>query len=314
MAKFKILSLDGGGIRGAFTAALLAEVETSVGIAGTSTGGIIAMALALGEPADRIRTFYESKGPKIFVRRPLAAMALWSCRPVMNRFLRRFGLDVDCLLQAKYDSAELAKALKEVFEGRTVNDATVARLVIPAVDLSGGNTIVFKTPHLPHAASRDRHYLATDVVLATAAAPTYFPHAAIRPGSAYCDGGLWANNPAMIAYTEATKIQGCCKREGVDPCFELGDIWMLSGTVFDDPSGAKGRVGMVGPRIIDVMSQSQSQGTQWLTNFILGDRHYRVDYDVPDDSWKLDSVDKLEQFTHFGTQAAHTHCGVTPFR
>jgi patatin-like phospholipase/acyl hydrolase len=319
MSKFRILSLDGGGIRGAFTAAFLAELEKSLDkpvakyfdlVAGTSTGGIIATALALGEPAERIRAFYESKGPQIFKRQGPGTLPFWACRPVINRFLARYGLDVDYLLQSKYDSVEMERALKEVFESRTLNDAKTIRLVIPAVDLSGGKTIVFKTPHLPHASSRDRHYLAADVVLATTAAPTYFPHAVIRQGSAYCDGGLWANNPSIVAYAEAVKIRECCKRQDVDPCFELQDISMLSigtGTARYSmvPPEKKAGLGWWGPRIVDVMSHSQSQGMRWLSDFILGDRHHRVDYDVPDSNWKLDSIELLDRLFHFGRQEAH---------
>jgi patatin-like phospholipase/acyl hydrolase len=73
--RFRILSLDGGGIKGAFTAAVLAEWEKRTGrvivdhfdlIAGTSTGGIIALGLGLGLPAGEILEFYEKQGPKIF--------------------------------------------------------------------------------------------------------------------------------------------------------------------------------------------------------------------------------------------------------
>lgn len=81
MGSFRILSLDGGGIRGAFIAAFLAEVERQVNarvadyfdlIAGTSTGGIIAIGLALGEPATRIEQFYRDKGSDLSARLPIA--------------------------------------------------------------------------------------------------------------------------------------------------------------------------------------------------------------------------------------------------
>jgi len=83
---FRILSLDGGGIRGAFTAAFAAEIERHLGvpladyfdlIAGTSTGAIIAAALALREPAEKIERFYRERGPEIFKRRTPAPVPAW---------------------------------------------------------------------------------------------------------------------------------------------------------------------------------------------------------------------------------------------
>ena len=77
MSRFRILSLDGGGIKGTFTASVLAELEAMTGkrmveyfdlITGTSTGGIIAVALGLGMPAQEIVAFYCAKGPDIFPR------------------------------------------------------------------------------------------------------------------------------------------------------------------------------------------------------------------------------------------------------
>ena len=75
MSKFRVLSLDGGGIKGTFTASVLAELEKMTGkriadyfdlITGTSTGGLIAIALGLGIPAREVLDFYEKRGPEIF--------------------------------------------------------------------------------------------------------------------------------------------------------------------------------------------------------------------------------------------------------
>jgi hypothetical protein len=103
---FRILSLDGGGIRGAFTAAFLADIERRLGcrvadhfdlIAGTSTGGIIAAALAAGEPASRVVEFYRSRGPRIFTRpEPGRLQRVLAYLP--DRLLARVGLDVQSLL------------------------------------------------------------------------------------------------------------------------------------------------------------------------------------------------------------------------
>jgi uncharacterized protein len=235
---FKILSLDGGGIRGAFIAAFLADIEERLGcriaeyfdlLAGTSTGAIIAAALALQEPASRIEAFYRERGPKIFTRRaslPLRGVVERAKAVCIERILTPYGLDYDLLRQSKYAGAELKSALDEVFADRKIGDAK-ARLVIPAVDLTRGQTVVFKTPHLPNM-FRDRHYRVADVLMATTAAPTYFPHAVIGEGSAFVDGGTWANNPSMVAIAEALKIRDASNRPGVDFPIEQESIFLLS--------------------------------------------------------------------------------------
>lgn len=312
MSRFRILSLDGGGIRGAFTASFLAELERETGApigryfdlaAGTSTGGIIALAVALGEPANRIVDFYRNAGPKIFTRQAPMKRGWFSGvgRALLARRLRHVGLAYDDLFQARYDSVELRRALQEVFGTKTLLDAKT-HVLIPAVDLSRGSPVVFKTPHLPDANSRDRSFLAVDIALATAAAPTFFPHAAIRPGSAYSDGGLWANNPALVAVAEVLRIRKSGTRD-------FDGVQVLSvGTgrgrySLAPPNGAG--LAWWGPRLIDVMSLTQSEGTMRVAGFMLGERLHRVDFDLPDNTWRLDSVEHIEQLIHFGREEAH---------
>jgi len=136
--KFKILSLDGGGMRGLFTAALLSDVEDRIVgkgeianhvdmIAGTSTGGIIALALGLQVPARRIETLYLDEGRKIFPpwRRNLGPLSvLWQMfRPLHNH-------------------AALERSLYDVF-GDAVMGASTTRLVIPAFLVPRAEITVF---------------------------------------------------------------------------------------------------------------------------------------------------------------------------
>jgi len=170
---FRILSLDGGGIRGAFTASFLATLEETLDhsltkhfdlIAGTSTGGIIAVALAFGEPCHRIRDFYSEYGPHIFARRQELSIPWhlrWLARSA-NKFLAPFGLDVDAMRQSKYDGKKLKQALEEVLGSRTLNDAKT-RLLIPSVDLTSGKTVVFKTPHQPDLSVTTAFHVPTQV-------------------------------------------------------------------------------------------------------------------------------------------------------
>jgi patatin-like phospholipase/acyl hydrolase len=314
--EFRILSLDGGGIRGAFIASCLARLEKELNqplidyfdlVAGTSTGGLIALALALGERAEKILSLYKDHGKKIFTRRsPLPLSRLVKpCLPLLKRFIP--NLDVDWLRQTKYGQEALKSALTEVFGNRTLEEAK-CRVVIPSVNLTTGQTVVFKSPHQPDFI-RDRHISAVDVALATTAAPTYFPHAVMEEGSAYSDGGLWANNPSMVAYVEAIKISELCHRPEIDPEFNKSDISMLSiGTgqfrQFFKPSEANlGLIGW-GQRIFDLMSVSQSQGTGFQMQYVLREKYCRVDFEMPDGSWALDTVKPLLELIHVGEQKA----------
>lgn len=319
---FRILALDGGGIRGAFTAAFLADLERRlccrIGdyfdiVAGTSTGGIIAAAIALGEPAERIEQFYLEKGPSVFQRwwekpaqgwrrvfRLLRRLPSTLCDPL----LRQTGLDCEWLRRPKYDSEALRKELAGVFGETTMEDARTCRLLISSVDLIRGQTIMFKTPHLPGLV-RDRHYRLVDVVLATTAAPTYFPRATIGTGSAFVDGGLWANNPSMVALAEALQIRQKCQRED-DPNFGVEDIHMLAvgtGTAplfAVPPEMGAGVAWWASNGILDLASITQAQGVHFQTDYILDDRYHRIDFSIPDGSWRLDAVDRLEQLVHLG--------------
>jgi predicted acylesterase/phospholipase RssA len=314
---FRILSLDGGGIRGAFTAAFLAEVEAQlrrpVGqffdlIAGTSTGGIIALGLALRVPAAKIQSFYCEHGPCIFTRRrPLPVPVI--ARPAarwLDRWLGKVGLDVDCLRHSKYTSDQLRASLEEVFGDHKLEQA-LSRVIIPSIDVTKGETVTFKTAHQP-GFFRDRHFRAVDIALATAAAPGYFPHATILPGSAYIDGGLWANNPSLVAYVEAMKIRQVCDRPE-DPVFSSDDVFMLSiGTgkpraYAKPPVAGAGFAFWVSP-LLTIGPLSQSQGTVYQMQYLLRDRFHRVDFPMPNIPWGLDAVDKIDDLCHLGREAA----------
>ena len=156
----RILSIDGGGIKGVFPASFLAEVEDAIGdkvaryfdlIVGTSTGGIIALGLGLGMSAREILGFYEKAGPTIFGgRRTWLSLKHWGW--------------------AKYSAEPLRTAVESTFGTKRLGDS-ITRLVIPSFNLTTGEVHVFKTCHHP---KFERDYLvrAVDVALATSAAPT----------------------------------------------------------------------------------------------------------------------------------------------
>ena len=199
---FRILALDGGGIKGAFTASVLATLSEQLGepigdrfdlIAGTSTGGILAIGFGMGLSADTMLKFYRDRGPVIF--------------PIM-RFHRKWRREFRHLLRPKHSQAILSAELRAAYfpDGREqVLGQSKTRLVIPAFDAVSGLCHTFRTPHHPLLGS-DSMTSATEVALATAAAPTYFSAARVRnmvANASYFDGGVWANCPALAAIVEA---------------------------------------------------------------------------------------------------------------
>jgi len=192
---FRILSLDGGGIVGAFGSSALATFERATGrrvvehfdlITGTSTGGIIAVGLAMGASAEEINRFYETKGLKIFPKR--SGVRAWLGR-VRDVFRPRFS------------NAALRAAIQGVVGDRPLREAK-SRLVIPSYDVNTGKVYLFKTPH-HRAYTHHADLPAVDAALATSAAPTYFPAHTIPGRGTFIDGGLWANCPAMVGLVEA---------------------------------------------------------------------------------------------------------------
>jgi uncharacterized protein len=286
-------------------------------IAGTSTGGIIAVALALNVTANDTLAMYESHGGSIFTRR---STRKW--RKILdfipNLVLSRMDLDWDALWRSKYEAGALANAAKEILGDTTIESAK-RRLVIPSVRSSLGRAMVFRTPHL-EGQIRDRHLTAVDVILATTAAPTYFPPYWIKNEAAqgqYVDGGLWENNPAMAAYVEASRIARECKRE-VDAQFTPDDVMILSIGTGETPTSfgmSEVRSGVIAwaPRLLNLMMLSQSQGTNRMLRYLLPEKSYhRINFVHCGDGWALDSVAKLDLLIANGRAEARNHLSGIP--
>lgn len=228
---FRILSIDGGGICGILPASVLAELEARylggdpIGdyfdmIAGTSTGGIIALGLSRGLTAAAIRDLYVDRGGQIFP--PVGRL---------KRVLRGFRR----LQRYPYERKPLEDELLRLFGDRVLGEAK-NRLCIPAFEGRHGEPWIYKTPHHPDY-RRDRHETMVTVGLATAAAPTFF-EALPNNGYIMIDGGLWANNPVMNALVDALT------------CFDIGrrQVRVLSlgcGETAFQVSDAKARGGVL---------------------------------------------------------------------
>jgi patatin-like phospholipase/acyl hydrolase len=190
----RVLTLDGGGMRGLFEARVLAALEAAVGapvaqvfdvVAGTSSGGIIALGLATGKPAAEVASLYEQRGPEIFRRTPFTSV-------------RR-------LFVSKYSRARLDAALREELGDARLSSAAT-RVVVPAFSLARRDIVWFDSGAGPPAgrvkvAGGDP--LARDVAAATSAAPTFFDPA----GGEWLDGGVGANDPTPYALALALEEQ-----------------------------------------------------------------------------------------------------------
>ena len=221
--EFRILSIDGGGIRGIFPATFLAELErhhlggASVAqyfdlIAGTSTGGIIALGLAAGLTSAELADLYIQRGCEIF---PPARKGLFGKT-------RRWMEDLSQFVLYRYDRKALMAMLNEILGEKKFGQAR-NRLCVPSFDGRYGEVYIFKTPHHPDF-RKDGKELMTKVAAATAAAPTFF-----QPledgGYTFVDGGVWANNPVMVALVDVLS------------CFDVAceNVRILSLGCGDDP-------------------------------------------------------------------------------
>jgi patatin-like phospholipase/acyl hydrolase len=318
MARFQILSLIGGGIRGAFVTSYLYELEQKLGrpiaesfdlIAGTSTGAIIAAGLAQGMSAEDMHNFYVRYGAQIFTPRPpyKAKGLMRAVFPAANWvFKKKTGGDLDAAFRARFCPIALQAAFDEGFGDRTMKMASFTRLIIPSFNLSAGEPYVFRSPHLPIGV-HDQELKISDVVIAATAAPTYFPHRQIGE-SAYVDGGIWAADPSILAFAEAMRIQQFEKHAAESSPCETNEIHLLSvGTgraqYSLSPPGADAGLLYWASRVAEVMGTAQVQGIHQPLKFLLGDRYRHVNFRMTQ-KWPLDAVEHIPELFEVGKQRA----------
>ena len=213
---YKILSIDGGGIRGVIPAMVLTELEARTGkpvsalfdlIAGTSTGGFLAVGLTAPKTAEadaptprftaaELLALYEERGRDIF------------SRSLLNRITSFWGL-----ADERYSSAGLDAVLQEFLGDLELKDA-LTEVLVPSYELEARRPYFFKRSKARKVPPAEReNYRLRDVARATTATPTYFEPARVFPvGDApakpryLIDGGVFANNPALCAYAEAISL------------------------------------------------------------------------------------------------------------
>ena len=287
---FRILSLDGGGIKGAFTASALATLEEDTGcrvadhfdlIVGTSTGGVLALGLGLGLPAREILKFYQEKGGRVFPGTSIMQRA--------EGWLRQ-------MFKPKHSHDTLRQALTEVFGDRKLGDSK-CRLVITTYDAIGGRIFLLKTAH--HERFRyDINAPVVDVALATAAAPTFFAAAPFpqHEGASYVDGGVWANNPSLVGVTEAVAFLGQ----------RLEDIDVLSigctTTPFNIAQHAESGAVQWNAGFVELMFEAQMEAALAQARLLVGGRVHRINITGKAGEYALDDArpEKIKQLVVLG--------------
>ena len=273
---FHILALDGGGTRGIYTAQLLAKIEQvfqiHIGtcfdlIAGTSTGSIIAGAAVSDIPMQDIVELFETETPHIFRRR-------WYRIP---------------LFLSKYPSQKLAQILAAHIPATPLDEITTP-LMITSSEISKSDVHIFRSNY----DSRDSEIAPTDkgiglrdAILASCAAPTFFAPKSLND-FLLADGGLWANNPSTIAFTEALSTFGKNAQE----------VRMLSiGTghsvnMYHNRRGWGFITGWGGAKLTSYVMSLQSQASANMAERLLRENYLRINPEI--DFWELDTLTQLD--------------------
>ena len=276
--RFSILAVDGGGTRGIYAAQILARVEDALGqpikgcfdlLAGTSTGSIITGAAAAGIPLKEVVALFEQESPRIFGK-------------------ARFPARISVFWRSRYSRATLENVLQEYLPRAFLREISTP-LMITSADMATGGVHVFKSCYLGDLGEpyeRDGEVLLSDAILASCAAPTYFDPKSVGP-YLLTDGGLWANNPSILALTEAiSKFKK-----------EVAEVRVLSvgtghtTTMYRKRSSWGLLTGWGGNKLVSYTLGLQPQASTNMAKLILGERYLRLDPEI--DSWELDDTRPL---------------------
>lgn len=286
MASYKILSLDGGGIRGLLTAIILERLNlTNPGwldrvdlLAGTSTGGIIALGLANGLTPTQLRNLYQMKGEKIFDDSWLDDLK-----------------DIGGLTGADYDNKNLKRELKKLFRDTRLKDLN-KKVLIPAFDLDNEKKDVKKRSWAPKffhnfiGPDSDGTSLVRNVALYTSAAPTYFPSV-----DGYVDGGVVANNPSVAALAQTQDSRAFRSPP------KLKDVVLLSISTGKSLVYIKGKrhdwgYAHWGKSIIPIMMDGVTGVADYQCRQILKSKYCRIEpVFPPNETFNMDDVKKIHE-------------------
>lgn len=285
MAKFRILSLDGGGIRGIVTAIILDRLQQSFPnllnnvhlMSGTSTGGLLALGLRAGKTPAELRDLYIHRSRKIFEYDLLEQI-----------------VDVGGLIAAKYETKNRAKVFKQTLGANTLMKDLNGRVLIPAFDLKdteGQNPSKVWAAALfhnfPPSNTEQNDLPAWKVAMYTTAAPTFFPSY-----NGYIDGGVFANNPCMCALAQT-------QDGSITPKPQLTSIRLLSLGTGINRHAINGKnldwgLKQWAPYLMDMLTESSMDVARYHCEQLLGNRFHRYAPYLPNNKEiGLDDVDSL---------------------
>lgn len=279
----RIISFDGGGIRGLFSLLVLKRldsirpglVSSSDLFAGTSVGGIIALALAAGVGVDELIDLFQAHAHEIFPRQNFAGRLRGSA--LAGPRYSNEGLTQ--LLKARFGSMRMSGLRR----GAMAVAFSLDRKGTLAADRSWGP----KFFHNLDDKTGDPDALCWKVALYTSAAPTYFPSA-----DGYIDGGVAVNDPSMCAYSLARNL---LHREGRD---DEGISLLSIGTIrnaryIDKDSSGWGLIEW-SPYILPLLMDAQAGIAEYQCRTALGERYMRINSSFPEgSSVGLDDIEAL---------------------
>ncbi len=276
---FKILCIDGGGMKGLYSARILERIETQLQIdnnnkelrlsdyfdliCGTSAGGIIGLAISQRKPMRQICEFFENEGPKIFKK-----------TNSLNKIKQIF-------FSSKHDGVRLREAILDFFKGSKIQEASNC-LCIPSYNITHDTYFVFRFNPYSIDRNRDNNINYYDIALCTSAAPTYLPVHQLNYeniNANFIDGGVWANNPNLVAIYEASKFVGPEKKfTGISllsiPSLDISKPTKLS-------ISRKKSIINWGSGLFHIMMKGQSEFSALftktiLTNMFQNSKYYRI--------------------------------------
>ncbi len=273
---FHILALDGGGTRGIYSAQFLTKVEQFLDmrikdcfdlIVGTSTGAIIAGAIASDIPMDEIVELFEIEAPDIFQKK-------WYRNP---------------LFASKYSNEKLAQIIAKHIPATPLSEISTP-LMITTSEITKSDLHIFRSNYVEKLGKSDYSdgdVCLRDAIVASCAAPTFFAPKYLKK-YLLADGGLWANNPSIAAYTEALTNFGK----------QVPQIKIMSiGTGHSTAMYRKRRgwgflLGWGGIKLISYVMTLQSHTSAKMMKLLLKDNYLRIDPEI--DFWDIDTVVQSE--------------------
>ena len=285
---YRIIALDGGGIGGLYSVTLLDRllavfpdlIQQTDLIAGTSTGGIIALSLAAGRTTAEIRQIYRDRTKDVFNRSIWRTLTSWFA-----------------LWQSKYPADGLVRVCRDALGGAKMGDL-LKTVMVPAFDLMSEASPAnpswrarFFNNFTTTPGNPDLNELASDIAIRSASAPTYFPSY-----QGFVDGSVIANSPAMVAVAEAVQRASV----GVSDVRVLsigtgGQIKYINGTDLQ-----WGGLKWILP-LIYIFMDGMSLVTDSACQKLLNDRYHRLSPVVPRIS--MDDVTKLAELEHLALSA-----------